>query len=62
MQTAQAFANAVERGIGGGKIMILAGAGCRGSRDELLQLAQTLNAPIAGTLRATDVIEEEINT
>jgi len=43
----------------GGKITILAGDGCRGSRDELLQLAQTLNAPIVHTLRATDVVEYE---
>ena len=43
----------------GGKITILAGDGCRGSRDELLQLAQTLNAPIVRTLRATDVMEYE---
>lgn len=43
----------------GGKITILAGDGCRGSRDELLQLAHTLNAPIVRTLRATDVMEYE---
>lgn len=41
----------------GGKITVLAGDGCRGSRDELLGLAQTLNAPIVRTLRATDVME-----
>lgn len=43
----------------GGKITILAGDGCRGSRDELLELAETLNAPIVRTLRASDVIEYE---
>lgn len=43
----------------GGKITILAGDGCRGARDELLQLAETLNAPIVRTLRATDVMEYE---
>jgi len=41
----------------GGKITVLAGDGCRGSRDELLQLAQTLNAPIVRTLRATDIVD-----
>ena len=41
----------------GGKITVLAGDGCRGSRDELLALANTLNAPIVRTLRATDVVE-----
>lgn len=41
----------------GGKIAILAGDGCRGSRDELLELADKLNAPIIRTLRGTDVIE-----
>lgn len=43
----------------GGKISILAGDGCRGSRAELLELAETLNAPIVRTLRATDVMEYE---
>lgn len=43
----------------GGKVTILAGDGCRGSRGELLQLAQILNAPIVRTLRATDVMEYE---
>lgn len=43
----------------GGRIAILAGDGCRGSRAELLQLAQTLKAPILRTLRATDVMEYE---
>ena len=41
----------------GEKITILAGDGCRGSRDELLQLAEKLNAPIVRTLRGTDVME-----
>ncbi|SMG63031.1 pyruvate dehydrogenase [cytochrome], partial [methanotrophic bacterial endosymbiont of Bathymodiolus sp.] len=43
----------------GGKIVILAGDGCRGARDELLALAETLNAPIVRTLRATDVMEKD---
>jgi len=43
----------------GGKIVILAGDGCRGAQEELLLLAQKLNAPIVRTLRATDIIEYE---
>ncbi len=43
----------------GGKIAILAGDGCRGARDELLQLADKLNAPIIRTLRGTDVMEND---
>ncbi len=43
----------------GGKIVILAGAGCMGARDELLQLAELTKAPIVRTLRATDVMEYE---
>ncbi len=43
----------------GGKITILAGDGCRESREELLALAERLNAPIVRTLRATDVVEYE---
>lgn len=43
----------------GGKITLLAGDGCRGSREDLLSLAETLNAPIVRTLRATDVMEYE---
>ena len=43
----------------GGKITILAGDGCRGSRDELLAVAAKLNAPVVRTLRATDVVEYE---
>ena len=41
----------------GGKITLLAGDGCRGSQTELLRLAETLNAPIVRTLRATDIVE-----
>jgi len=43
----------------GGKITILAGDGCRGSREELLEIAKILKAPIVRTLRATDVIEHD---
>lgn len=41
----------------GGKITILAGDGCRGSEEELLSVAEKLNAAIVRTLRAADVIE-----
>ncbi len=41
----------------GGNITLLAGDGCRGSREDLLRLAEMLNAPIVRTLRATDVME-----
>ncbi len=41
----------------GGRIVILAGDGCRDSRDELLAISEQLNAPIVRTLRATDVVE-----
>ena len=50
----QKAADALNRG---GKIVILAGNGCRDSRDQLVSVAQTLNAPIVRTLRATDVME-----
>jgi len=43
----------------GKRVAILAGAGCRGARDELLAIAKKLNAPIVRTLRGTDVMEYE---
>ena len=52
----QKTANALNRG---GKIAILAGDGCRNARDELVAVAEKLNAPIVRTLRATDVMEYE---
>ncbi len=41
------------------KVTILAGNGCLGSRDLLVELAKKLNAPIVRTLRGTDVMEYE---
>jgi thiamine pyrophosphate-dependent acetolactate synthase large subunit-like protein len=39
------------------KIGILAGAGCRSSREEVLEFAQKINAPITHTLRASDIFD-----
>jgi len=39
-----------------GKVTILAGAGCTGARDELLEVARLLRAPITHALRGTDVV------
>ena len=37
-------------------VSLLIGCGCRGARDEVIQLAETLKAPIAHTLKATEVV------
>jgi pyruvate dehydrogenase (quinone) len=42
-----------------GKVTIYGGAGCLEARDEVLQLAQTLNAPVAYTFRGKDILEAE---
>lgn len=39
------------------KVGILAGAGCRSSREEVLEFAQKVNAPITHTLRASDIFD-----
>jgi len=39
------------------QITILAGAGCRNAKDEVIQLAKTLKAPIVNTLRASDIFD-----
>ncbi|MEX0770833.1 MAG: thiamine pyrophosphate-binding protein, partial [Balneolaceae bacterium] len=39
------------------KVGILAGAGCRSSREEVLQFAKKLNAPITHTVRASDIFD-----
>lgn len=39
------------------KVTILAGAGCEGAHDELMQLADTLGAPIVHTLRSKQFVE-----
>jgi len=39
------------------KVGILAGAGCRSSREEVLEFAEKVNAPITHTLRASDIFD-----
>jgi len=41
------------------RIGILAGAGCRDAREEVLELAAKLKAPICHTLRASDVFDHD---
>lgn len=40
-------------------ITILAGAGCKGCRDEVLALSEKLKAPIVHTLRSSDIIHND---
>ena len=40
-----------------GKVTILAGAGCQGAHDELLQLAERLQAPVVHALRGKEFVE-----
>jgi thiamine pyrophosphate-dependent acetolactate synthase large subunit-like protein len=41
------------------KITILAGAGCRGARQEVLRLAEKLKAPVVHTFRAADIFDHD---
>lgn len=41
----------------GKKVTIFGGVGCREARDEVLALAQKLNAPLVHTLRAKDIFD-----
>lgn len=43
----------------GKHVTILAGAGCRGARKEVLQLAEKLKAPIVHTFRAADIFDRD---
>lgn len=43
----------------GKRITILAGAGCRGAREEVLKLAEKLKAPIVHTFRAADIFDHD---
>ncbi|HEV7751614.1 MAG TPA: ubiquinone-dependent pyruvate dehydrogenase [Baekduia sp.] len=43
----------------GRQVTILAGAGCAGAHDEVVQLAGALQAPIVHTLRGKDVLEHD---
>ena len=53
LKTAAAFMNASH------KPTILAGAGCRDARQEVLQLAEELKAPIVHTFRAADIFDRD---
>ncbi|XQU09340.1 thiamine pyrophosphate-binding protein [Halomonas sp. LY9] len=57
--TAQALVPAVEQLNKGGKITIFAGAGCEDARDQVIALAEKLQAPIAWTSRAKDFMEHD---
>ena len=48
---------AVELVNGASKVGILAGAGCRSSREEVLEFAEKLKAPITHTVRASDIFD-----
>ncbi|HYW04142.1 MAG TPA: thiamine pyrophosphate-dependent enzyme [Gammaproteobacteria bacterium] len=41
------------------RVVILAGIGCQGAREELIALADRLGAPVVRSLRARDVIPDE---
>lgn len=43
----------------GKRITVLAGAGCRGAREEVLKLAEKLQAPIVHTFRAADIFDHD---
>jgi len=42
-----------------GKIGILAGVGCRNSREEVLKLARKIKAPITHSLKASDIFDHD---
>ncbi|MCB8887859.1 thiamine pyrophosphate-dependent enzyme [Vreelandella malpeensis] len=54
---AEALVPAVRELNKGGKITIFAGAGCENAREQVIALAERLNAPIAWTSRAKNYIE-----
>jgi pyruvate dehydrogenase (quinone) len=39
------------------RIMIFGGIGCAGARNQVLELADRLNAPIGHTLRGKDILQ-----
>ncbi|PRY65264.1 pyruvate dehydrogenase (quinone) [Vreelandella songnenensis] len=57
--SAEAFVPAVKQLNKGGKITIFAGSGCRDAREQVIALAEKLQAPIAWTSRAKDFIEHD---
>ncbi|MEX2470881.1 MAG: thiamine pyrophosphate-dependent enzyme [Gemmatimonadota bacterium] len=56
---AEALERAVELIEGVDTVGILAGAGCRHARDEVLALAEYLGAPITHTVRAADIFDHD---
>lgn len=59
---APSLQRAVELLTQGEKVAILAGIGASGARNELIQLAERLDAPIIRTLRAKDFIDDDDET
>ncbi|MBZ5487319.1 ubiquinone-dependent pyruvate dehydrogenase [Halomonas aquamarina] len=57
--SAESFVPAVKQLNKGGKITIFAGSGCRDAREQVIALAEKLQAPIAWTSRAKDFIEHD---
>lgn len=55
--TVEALEEAVELINNAEKVGILAGAGCRSSRDEVLKFAEKIKAPITHTVRASDIFD-----
>lgn len=55
--SAESLVPAVQQLNKGGNITIFAGAGCEGAREQVMALAEKLQAPIAWTSRAKDFIE-----
>lgn len=49
----------VQRLNGARKVAILAGAGCRDAREEVLQLCQTLQAPLVTALRGKEILQPD---
>ncbi len=54
---AEEVAKAAEILNGGKRVTIFCGIGCRDARDEVLALAESLQAPIVHTLRAKDIFD-----
>jgi len=57
--TAESLVPAVEQLNKGGNITIFAGAGCDDAREQVIALAEKLQAPIAWTSRAKDFMEHD---
>ena len=53
----EALAAAAQSLNGAERVTILAGAGCRGAHDEVVELARALKAPVVHTLRGKEFVE-----